>query len=173
MTSVRLVLPVALLVASLFTLAVAPASARADHKSYCYRGTCHHFHGESHVIEALQWMDAAALASCRVDEIQAVNRARRELLQAHVDFCNLEAKREVLAAVRALNRFVGTRLTCDLDEAAARALTALDLERDVHVRVSRHTRHHGGHWGHGHRPGHPVGNSISFGGNNFRVRIGF
>lgn len=173
MTSVRLVLPVALLVASLLTVAVTPAEARAGHKSYCYRGACHHFHGESHVIEALQWMDAAAGASCRVDEIQAVNRARRELLQAHVEFCNHAAKREVLAAVRALNLFVGTRRICDLDEAAARALAALELERDVHVQVTRPVRPHGGGWGHAHRPGPPVGNSISFGGNNFRIRIGF
>jgi hypothetical protein len=140
-------------------------------KSYCYTGECFDFHGEAHIIEALRWMDQALLADCQLDRIRATDRARRQLLQAHQEFCDRDAQRAVLAAVRALNRYVGTRQVCDLDEAAGAALQALELERHVHVRP---VGHHGGHVN---RPPHGRQiqdfRSITLGNDKFRFRIGF
>jgi len=114
-------------------------SAEAGH--YGYSGRCFNFHGEDHVIAALNHMDEAALATCNRDRILATVDARSQVLAAYREFCDDCARRELLNAVRELSRYVGSGEPCRLDAAQQHMLAALAAEQNVHRAVHVHPAH--------------------------------
>jgi hypothetical protein len=130
------------------------SSAEASHGKYCYRGTCHNFHGESHVIQAFALMDEALVAHCRVDRIHTTLAAQREIMTAFREFCDRTARHELLQAKIDLSRYIGHGDPCYLDHAAQHMNTAMAIEQRIHV-------HQPVHVGHADLHGHGRGHSIS------------
>ena len=131
----------ALTAATLVAGFVVADSAEANHK-YRYTGTCYNFHGEAHLINALNHMDNALLADCHRERVLETVYAKREVMTAYREFCCPKAKANLLAAARSLNRYLGTRAVCDLDAASNHILAALGNERAVHVRPAPVYRSH-------------------------------
>lgn len=124
---------------------VSVSSADAAHDSYCYQGTCHNFHGESHVISALQLMDDALLADCLQQRAQTTVAAQRQVMMAFREFCQYRAKHELIQAKIELSRFIGSGDVSWLDAAASHLNAALVIEQQVHVQSVHTGRTHGGH----------------------------
>lgn len=166
---------------------VSASSAEAAHGKYCYQGTCHNFHGESHVIHALSLMDEALLAEGRRDGVHTILSAQREVMTAFREFCQYRAKHELIQAKIALSRYIGR---CDpvwLDDAASHLNAALVIEQQVHVHAEHVGHAHGGHgqaiapvhgpvlthrqpWTYGR---HHSRSYVRFGGRNFSIGFGF
>ena len=128
------ILTAALSVATFVVGFAVPDVAEANHK-YRYTGTCYNFHGEEHLIHALNHMDNAVLADCHRDRVLETVYAKREVMTAYREFCCPKAKANLLIAARSLNRYLGTRAACDLNTASDHILAALGNEKAVHVRA--------------------------------------
>lgn len=126
------ILTAALSVATFVVGFATTSTAEANHK-YRYTGTCYNFHGEEHLIKALNHMDNALLADRHRDRVLETVYAKREVITAYREFCCPKAKANLLVAARSLNRYLGTRAVCDLDTASEHILAALGNEKAVHV----------------------------------------
>lgn len=120
--------------ALIFAALVAVRPAAAEHR-YTYSGKCYNYHGEVHMIHALENMDRAFLATARHQKILATIDARRELMTAFRESCQHETKKTLLGAVRSLNRFIGTCDVAQLDIASERIARAMYYEQLVHQPV--------------------------------------
>lgn len=154
----------------------------AAHGKYCYRGTCHNFHGEAHVIRAFSLMDEAAYASCRRDRIHTTLAAQREIMAAFREFCDPTARNELIQAKIDLSRYIGHGDSCYLDAASQHMHAALAIEQRIHANKPVH-RGHGysqgrgrpvsPHTRYGRYPGHHSGTQIRLGGSNFSFGFSF
>lgn len=144
-------------------------SAEAAHAKYRYRGTCHNFHGEAHVIQAFALMDKASYSSCRVDRIHTTLAAQREIMTAYREFCDGAARRELIQAKIDLSRFIGHGDACYLDQASQHMHAALAIEQRVHAYKPAH--HHRGHGYSGSRPYSPNVGYGPYSGQRSRTQI--
>ena len=154
-------------------LAVVPDVVIAPRPSYCYAGECFGFHGENHVIRAMELMDVAFAADCPRDRNRAARAARDEVWRAKSDFRNHHARDDLQRAGRKLRHYGESGRLADLDEAAGLLTHALELERAVHTRSIHIER---GRVVGGYRQlgvSRPSTAGVTFGSDRLRFRISF
>ncbi len=149
--------------AALATLALAPATAKADHQSYKYVGTCYHFDGEAHMIKALEILELTYWERNDFVRHDLVELAHREIQAARFEVRSGSARHYLQLADTYIHYFETNCSQLYLDRAAAYIHYALKFEQRTCLPHLHHHHQqvvnpwiHGGHSGHhgGHHGGH-------------------
>lgn len=174
---------------ALFVVAVVAAgfstsSLFAGHRSYCYSGRCYGYAAEEHLIDALDFMDHALAADCPRERYLAIQDAMVELRFTRRELRSSRSRYELVVAQDHLLEFARTGCLSELDDAAEHIHAAMRWERSAcrPAPVVVHRYRHGHHGAprppvvvrryHHHRHCSPPP-SVTFGGKNWGVRIGF
>jgi hypothetical protein len=112
------------------SLAALPATARADHDSFEYQGTCYGYAGEADMIDALENLQRSRRTRFGVPHYVA--RANRDVCRALDTVCNPQAKFYLQGAHEHLDAFLCHYDPCDLNDAARLVNKALLSEQLSH-----------------------------------------
>lgn len=157
-------------------LASLPLSARAGHNSYCYTGTQCGCHGETHMINALSYLDREYY-DCHSDRY--LFAAQNQMRLAYREVHSSQARWYLNEALQHLNRYRYNHAHFELDQTASLVSSALQAEqnsyRPIYVPYNHGHNHGSSYSHHGGYYGNRANNGtvIRFGNSPIGIRIGF